>query len=71
MVKNLLAMNIGIHVCFSILASSGYSGISGSYGRFILSFLRNLHSVLHRGLTWEQPRCPLTDEWIRTCATHM
>ena len=35
------AMNNGIHVSFSTLASSGYmlrSGIAGSYGGFISSF---------------------------------
>ena len=35
------AMNIGVHVSFSILVSSGYkprSGIAGSYGGFIPSF---------------------------------
>ena len=41
-------MNNGIHVSFSTLVSSGYlprSGISGSYGGFILSFLRNRHTI--------------------------
>ena len=38
---NSAAMNNGLHVSFSILASSGYmprSGIAGSYGGFIPSF---------------------------------
>ena len=42
---NSAALNNGIHVSFSILVSSGYmpkSGIAGSYGVFIPSFLRNL-----------------------------
>ena len=40
---NSAAMNNGIHMSFSILVSSGYvprSGIAGSYGGFISSFVR-------------------------------
>ena len=46
------AANIKVPASLSVMVFSGYipsSGIVESYGNFIPSFLRNLHTVLHSG----------------------
>ena len=62
-IVNNAAMNTGMHVSFSIKVLSRFmlrSGISGSYGFSIFTFLRILHIVFHRGCTNFHPH-----EWRR------
>ena len=72
-IVNSAAMNIGVHVSLSILVSSVRmlsSGIAGSYGSSISSFLRNLHTATphpRSGAVAERSNPTSKERWLRGC----
>ena len=67
-IVNSAAVNTEVHLSFWIMVFSSYmprSRIAGSYGGFTFSFLRKLHTVLHRVYTslhshWQHRRIPFS-----------
>ena len=48
-IVNSAALNIGVHVSFSVTVSSGYmigNGVAGSYGRFVISIFNMTDTFL-------------------------
>ena len=86
-IVNRAVMNVEAHVSFSILVTSGYkpsSGIVGSYGGFIPSFLRNLPVDLYQfssaaqlcltlcdPMNFSMPGLPVYHQLLESTQTHV